>query len=106
MTEEGSIEFRLRKIAETRNYLSEKITHNDLMNKKYKKICKYLNYVEHLVIIDSTITGCVSISAFSSLVCVHFGIASSAIGIKICPTTARIKKYKSIIKKRIRNMIK
>ena len=29
---------------------------------------KYLNYVEHLVFLVSLVTGCVSISAFGSLV--------------------------------------
>ena len=29
------------------------------MSKKYKKICKYLNYVEHLLNLASTVTGCV-----------------------------------------------
>ena len=67
---------------------------------KYKKTCKYLNYVEHLLILVSTGTGCVSISAFASLVCVPVGITSSAVGIKICAITAGIKKYKSIIKKK------
>ena len=43
------------------------------MSEKHKKICKYLNYVEHLLILASTITGCVSISAFTSLVCVPVG---------------------------------
>ena len=71
MTEEVSLEFRLRKIDETRNYLSADIKHNDLMSEKYKKTCKYLNYFDHLVILVSTVTGCFSISAFSSLVCVH-----------------------------------
>ena len=47
-----------------------------------------------------TVTGCVSISAFVSLVCVPVGITSSAVGIKIFAVTAGIKKYKSIIKKK------
>ena len=67
MAEETRLEFRLRKINETRNYLLDEITHNDLMNllrEKYKKTCKYLNYLENLLILVSTITGCVSISAF------------------------------------------
>ena len=59
MTEEASLEFELRKIDETRNYLLDQINHNDLMCEKYKKICKYLNYVEHLLILVSTVTGCV-----------------------------------------------
>ena len=44
------LEFRLRKIDETRNYLLDEIKHNDLMTEKYKKTCKYLKYVEHLLI--------------------------------------------------------
>ena len=100
MTEEASLEFRLRKIDETTNYLLEEIKHNDLMREKCKKTCKYLNYVEHLLILASRITGCVSISAFSSLVCDPVGITSFAVGRKICAITAGIKKYKSIIKKK------
>ena len=59
MAEEASLEFRLRKIDETRNYLLEEIKHNDLMSEKYKKTCKYSNYVEHLLILASIITSCV-----------------------------------------------
>ena len=44
MAGEASLEFRLRKIDETRNYLLEEIKHN-LMSEKYKKTCKYLNYL-------------------------------------------------------------
>ena len=47
----------------------------------------------------STITGCISISAFASLIGIPIGITSSAIGLKICAITAGIKKYKSTIKK-------
>ena len=66
------------------------------------KTCKYLNYVEQLLISVSTITSisvsiCVSISA---LVAVPVGITSSAVGIKICVITAGIKKYKSVLKKK------
>ena len=64
MVEEASLEFRLRKIDETRNYLLDEIKHSDLMIEKYNKTCKYLNYVEHLLIFVSTVTGCVSISGF------------------------------------------
>ena len=70
------------------------------MSEKYQKTCKYLNYVEQLLILASTITGCVLISVFTSLVWVLVGITSSAIGIKIFGITAWIKKYKSIIKKK------
>ena len=60
------------------------------MSKKYKKTWKYLNYVEHLLILVSTITGYVSISEFSLLVCVPVGITSFAVGIKIFSITAGI----------------
>ena len=55
-------------------------------------VCKYLNYVEHLLIFTSGITSCVSISAFPSLVCVLVGIASSVVGIKLSGITAEVKK--------------
>ena len=55
-----------KKTDEARNYVIEEIKHNDLMNERFKKTCKYLNYVEHLLILASTVTSCVSISAFSS----------------------------------------
>ena len=70
------------------------------MSEEYKKTCKYLNYVEHLLILASTVTVCISISAFASLVCVAGGITSSAVGIKICTITAGIKKHESIIKEK------
>ena len=41
MVAETTLEFRLRKISETRNYLSDEIKLNDLMSEKYKKTCKY-----------------------------------------------------------------
>ena len=68
------------------------------MNKKHKKVCT--TYIEHFLILASTITGCISISAFASLVGIPIGIASSAIGLKICAITAGIRNYKSIIKKK------
>ena len=38
------------------------------MSEKYKKTHKYLNYIEHLRILVSTVTGCVFIFPFASLV--------------------------------------
>ena len=52
-----------------------------LMSKKHKKFCMTLNYIEYLLILASVVTGCVSISAFSSLVGVPIGITSSAVGL-------------------------
>ena len=34
------------------------------MSRKHKKICKSLNYIKQFLILASTITGCISISAF------------------------------------------
>ena len=99
MVEEESLEFWLRKINEIKNYTLGEIKHNDLMTEKYNSH-KILYHVEHLLILASTVTGCISISAFSSLVCVSFGILSSALGIKVYAITAGIKKYKSIVKKK------
>ena len=100
-TEENiSQEFRLKNIDETRNYLIEEINRNELMSKKHKKICSTLNYIEHFLILASTITGCVSISAFASLTGIPKGITSSATGLKIGAVTLGIKNYKSIIKKK------
>ena len=78
----------------------KKVKQNELMSRKHKKVCTTLNYIEHFLILASTITGCVSISAFASLIGIPIGITSSAIGLKICAITAGIKKYKSIIKKK------
>ena len=88
--------FRLRKTDETRNYLSEEINHNELTNEKHKKV--YGAYFEHLFLL--------SIFSFASLVGVPVGIASSELGLKIYAITAEIKKYKLIIKKRRRIIIR
>ena len=93
-------EFRPKEIDKTRNYFVEKIKQNEIISKKHKKFCKVLNYTEHLLILASTVTGCISISALASVVSISVGITSSAITIKISVTTAGIKKYKSIIKKK------
>ena len=91
---------KLRKIDEARDYLLEEIKHNGLMSENYRKTCKYLNYVENLLILVSTVTGCVSIFAFASLVCVPVDTTCSAVGLNICSIIVGIKKYRSIIKKR------
>ena len=54
------------------------------MIKKHKKVCRDLNYLEHLLVAISTITGCVLKSSFFSLVGNPVGIASSTIRSKIC----------------------
>ena len=75
-------EFRLKKVNEIKNYLTEEINQNKLMRKKHKKFCRALNYIDHSLIVVSTITGYVSLSAFASLVGIPIVITSSAIGLK------------------------
>ena len=53
-----------------------------------------------MLILASTVTGRVLISAFTSLVAVPVGITSSPVKLKIYAVTKGIKKYKSIIKKK------
>ena len=69
------------------------------MSEKHKKTCKYLNYVNYQLILASTVTGCVPVFAYASLVRVPGGITGSAIRLQICGIASGIKKYKSIIKK-------
>ena len=75
------------------------------MSKKHKNVCRILDYNDHSLIVISTITGCVSISTFASLVGIPIGITSSATGLKICVTQQELK-CKSIIKKKRKSKIK
>ena len=95
-----SQEIRLKNISETRNYLPEEVNQNKLISRKHKKVCTTLNYIEHILILASTITGCISISDFAYLIGVSIGITSSAIGSKMCTIAARVKRFKTIIKKK------
>ena len=70
------------------------------MTKKHKKVCATLNYIEHFLILPSTITVCVSISPFASLSGIPIGITSPAVGLLISAITAAIKKDKPLIKKK------
>ena len=65
-----------------------------MISKKHKSI------LYGFPILTSAVTECVSISGFASLVGIPVGIASSAVGLKICAMTAGIEMYKSIIKKK------
>ena len=71
-----------------------------MVSKKHNTVCKILNYIEYFPTLSSTITGCIPISAFASLVYIPIGITGSIIGLKICAITAATKEYKSIIKKK------
>ena len=76
------------------------------MNKKHKKVCGVLNYIEHLLISVSTVSGCVSISAFAYVVGILLGIMSSVLELKICLITAGIKRCRSVIQKKKRKQDK
>ena len=65
----------------------------ELMSNMHKKVYTTLNYLEHFPILASTVTGSTSIPASAFLVVILIGITSSTIGLKICATTAEIKKY-------------
>ena len=70
------------------------------MSKKHKKVYRVLNYIEPLLILISTVTGCVCISSFASLVGMPIGITSSALRLKVCVKTVGMKKYKPKIEKK------
>ena len=70
------------------------------MSRKHKKVCTTLNYIEHFLILASTIIGCIPIFTFASLIGVPIGIMSSVIGLKICGINSGIKMYMSKIKKK------
>ena len=71
-----SQELRLKNMDEIRNYFLEEIKQNELISRKHKKVCTTLNYTEHIPILAFTITGCISISAFTSLIGITIGITS------------------------------
>ena len=96
--EKISQKFRLKNIDETRNYFLKELEQNELMHKKRKMVCTTLNHIEHFLILVSTATRCISISAFAPFLGIPIGITTCAVGLKIC--AAGIKRYKSIIKKK------
>ena len=75
------------------------------MSEKHKKVCRDLNYFENFLVFASAVSGCVSVSAFASLVGVSVGISSSTVEIKICAITAEITRGQ-FSKKRGKSMTK
>ena len=101
MAEENiSQEFRVKNMDKTRNYLIEEINWNELMRKNHKTFCTTLKYIEHILILASSIAECISVSAFAYFTGIPIEITSSAIRLKICAIAAIIKKSKPIIKKK------
>ena len=67
-------ELRMKNIDETRNIFLEEIEQNKLMSRKHKKVCTSLDYIKQFLILAFPITGCISISAFASLLGIPVGI--------------------------------
>ena len=96
----------MKNIDKARNYFIEEIEQIELTIKKHKKVCVTLNCIEEFPVLASTVVRCISISALASSVGIPIGITSSVVGLKwfvikaICAITARILKYRLMIKKR------
>ena len=88
-----SQELKVKNIDERRNYFLEEIEQNELMSRKHKRVCTILNYIEHFLTLASTITGCILISTFASLLGIPVGITSSPIGLKVCAFTTFESKF-------------
>ena len=50
-----SQECRLKKTDEKRNYFLKEIEQNELISRKHKNVCTTLNYIEHFLILPSTL---------------------------------------------------
>ena len=75
--ENASQKIRLENIDETKNCFLEEIKQIELMRRKRIKVCTTLYYIEHFLILGSTITGCISISAFTSLISIPINLRKS-----------------------------
>ena len=67
------------------------IEQNGLMSRKHKKLCGILNYIKHFLILAYTITKCISVFAFASLLGIPIGIISSTIGLKFVQQLQELK---------------
>ena len=88
----------MKNIKETRNYFIKEVDQNGLMSNKHQKFCTTLSYIKCFLILASVVAGCISISAFASLLGIPIGTTSSDIDLKLCAIAA--EKCKSIIKKK------
>ena len=95
----------MKNLNQTKNYLTEEINQNELMSEKHNKVYGVLNYIECLLILIFTVTRCIYISSFASLVGFPIGIKNSAIALKICVKTSGIKKCEWITEKKEKKSI-
>ena len=77
--EKISHKFRSNKIDGTRNYFIEEMKQNDLMSKKYKKVCMASMYVKQSLVLNFAVTLFVSIFTFFLLGGIPIRIVSSAV---------------------------
>ena len=70
------------------------------MCRRHKKVCITLNYIEHFLILASTIIGCILVSALLLWLAFLQELQVFVIGLKICAIAAGIKMCKSIIIKK------
>ena len=87
--ENMSQEFRLRNIDETRHYFLEEIEQKELISRKHKKVCSTLNYIEHFLILASTIIGCISLPPFCFFACYSYRNYEFGNSIKILCNSCR-----------------
>ena len=69
------------------------------MSENHKKVCKALNYFEHIFIFISASSGFVSISLFPSLIGTPVGITSSALELKLVQSLRELKSIHQISRK-------
>ena len=93
-------EFSLKHMDKTINYFLKEIEQNKLMRRNHKKVCTTLIYIEHVLVLASAITGCISSTTFTSLIGIPIEITSSEKELNICAITAGNRKYEPIIKKK------
>ena len=62
------------------------------MRRKHKEVCTTLNVLGYFLNLTPKVTGCISISAFASLLGIFIGITSSGKRFKTCAIAAGIKK--------------
>ena len=67
---------------------------NKLVSKKHKNVCTNINCIEHFLILAPTITGCISIYAFDSLLGIPIKITSFPIGLTVFAIAAGFEKEK------------
>ena len=69
-------DFRLRQNRWNKKLFNWRSKSKWIMSVKHKNVCRVLSYIGHLLIVTSTITVCVSLSVFASLVGIPIGTTS------------------------------